>query len=296
MTNINITVPSGNIIIQSYPPEVTIKTDTRIKTTGEVFTPLSLCSEILNKLPISASDKSKTFIDPSCGNGQFLISIAQQRRCLANIFGVDLMVDNVCDTIVRLYLFRLGFVDSYDHTGHTNTLVIDPGHDPNEHPEFDWLVEQNTFQRQYQYKDVSIVVKIAGMAGDDGLIFRCNGMLFPTIVCANSLTFFKDGDVNGFDELTAEIEYFNNLNSEEVITTEIEEIKVVPESEVVYNEIKHTPVVVSKPVIEIPTEIQEHMTVLSNRIERESKMVGMQKSVNDTKKALANLKKKYGIK
>jgi hypothetical protein len=89
---------------------------------------------------------------------------------------------------------------------------------------------------------------------------------------------------------TAEIEHFNSLNSE------VEEFKDVPEPEVVYNEIKHTPVVVSKPVIEVPTEIQEHMTVLSNRIERESKMVGMQKSVNDTKKALATLKKKYGIK
>lgn len=277
--------------------KTTWKSSERINQTGEVFTPLPLCLEILNKLPISASDKSKTFIDPSCGNGQFLISIAQQRKCLANIFGVDLMVDNVCDTIARLHLFKLGYADTFDHMGHTNSLVTDIGHDPEEHPEFDWLMDHimdgGKFTRTYQYKDEVLTISVGGLAGDDGVIFKCNGELYPTIVCANSLTFFKDGDVNGFDELESKIEIFNSNNSTEVITTEIKEVVIEPE--VVYNEIKHTPVV-AKPVIEISPEDQELMDRFIQRIERESKMVGMQKSVNDTKKALANLKKKYGMK
>jgi type I restriction-modification system DNA methylase subunit len=45
----------------------------RVKATGEVFTPTSLVQEILDKLPNSYfTDKTKTVLDPSCGDGQFL--------------------------------------------------------------------------------------------------------------------------------------------------------------------------------------------------------------------------------
>lgn len=45
----------------------------RIKSTGEVFTPTPLVQEILDQLQQDLfSDSSKTFLDNSCGDGQFL--------------------------------------------------------------------------------------------------------------------------------------------------------------------------------------------------------------------------------
>ena len=44
----------------------------RIKATSEVFTPTALAQKILNDLPLEIfTDKTKTFLDNSCGDGQF---------------------------------------------------------------------------------------------------------------------------------------------------------------------------------------------------------------------------------
>jgi type I restriction-modification system DNA methylase subunit len=76
----------------------------RVKATGEVFTPTPLVQEILDKLdPELFKDPTKTFIDPACGDGQFLgeVLIRKVDNCidfeqaLATIYGVDLMQDNV---------------------------------------------------------------------------------------------------------------------------------------------------------------------------------------------------------
>ena len=77
---------------------------TRIKATGEVFTPTPLVQEVLDQLPsVIFTDSTKTFIDPACGDGQ-LLSEALIRKlengiafetALASIYGVDMMQDNV---------------------------------------------------------------------------------------------------------------------------------------------------------------------------------------------------------
>lgn len=76
----------------------------RVKATGEVFTPTLLVQEILDKLdPILFTDPTKTFIDPSCGDGQFLGEVLIRKiengstfeQALGTIYGVDLMQDNV---------------------------------------------------------------------------------------------------------------------------------------------------------------------------------------------------------
>lgn len=77
---------------------------TRVKATGEVFTPTPLVEEILDKMDKSLfSDSTKTFLDPSCGDGQFLASVLYRKlengigfeTALSTIYGVDLMQDNV---------------------------------------------------------------------------------------------------------------------------------------------------------------------------------------------------------
>ena len=76
----------------------------RTKATGEVFTPTPLVQEILNQIPIEQfQDPSKTFLDPSCGDGQFLSEVLIKKmengstfeQALSTIYGVDIMPDNV---------------------------------------------------------------------------------------------------------------------------------------------------------------------------------------------------------
>ena len=76
----------------------------RVKATGEVFTPTELVREMLKQIPIEQfQDPTKTFLDNSCGDGQFLGEVLIRKmengstfeQALSTIYGVDLMQDNV---------------------------------------------------------------------------------------------------------------------------------------------------------------------------------------------------------
>ena len=76
----------------------------RVKATGEVFTPTELVQEILDKIPTEIFiDPNKTYLDPSCGDGQFLGEVLIRKvengidfeQALSTIYGVDIMQDNV---------------------------------------------------------------------------------------------------------------------------------------------------------------------------------------------------------
>jgi type I restriction-modification system DNA methylase subunit len=87
----------------------------RVKATGEVFTPTPLVEEILDKMdPLLFTNSEKTFLDPACGDGQFLASVLYRKlqngidfeTALSTIYGVDLMSDNVDLCRVRLLCGR----------------------------------------------------------------------------------------------------------------------------------------------------------------------------------------------
>ena len=87
----------------------------RVKATGEVFTPTELVREMLEKLPIDQfQDPSKTFLDNSCGDGQFLGEVIIRKmengstfeQALSTTYGVDLMQDNVALCRERLLCGR----------------------------------------------------------------------------------------------------------------------------------------------------------------------------------------------
>lgn len=76
----------------------------RVKVTGEVFTPTELVREMLEQIPIDQfTDPNKTFLDNSCGDGQFLGEVLIRKmemgstfeQALSTVYGVDLMPDNV---------------------------------------------------------------------------------------------------------------------------------------------------------------------------------------------------------
>ena len=87
----------------------------RIKQTAEVFTPTPLVQEMLDKLeeqdPTLFSDPNKTFLDNSCGDGQFLSEVVIRKmersgcnliQALKTTYGVELMEDNVIECKKRL--------------------------------------------------------------------------------------------------------------------------------------------------------------------------------------------------
>ncbi len=76
----------------------------RIERYGEFFTPTALVQEMLDQLPQEQfSDPTKTFLDNSCGDGQFLAEVVIRKlehgstleQALSTTYGVELMRDNV---------------------------------------------------------------------------------------------------------------------------------------------------------------------------------------------------------
>jgi len=84
-----------------------MRTEERKKKLGEVFTPITLVNEMLDKLPPEVWEDGKTFCDPTCGNGNFLVEVLKRKIALGHkelnkVFGVDIMQDNVDECIQRL--------------------------------------------------------------------------------------------------------------------------------------------------------------------------------------------------
>lgn len=82
----------------------------RKKQTAEVFTPDFLINEMLDKLPEEVWEENKTFCDPACGTGNFLIEVLLRKlkkgynplNALKSIYGADIMRDNIRECRERL--------------------------------------------------------------------------------------------------------------------------------------------------------------------------------------------------
>ncbi len=111
----------------SYPslegvPERLVKSTERVRDLGEVFTPVAIVQDMLNLLPadIWQPHPAQTFLEPACGDGNFLVAILARKleaieaaltlipdcqqlemgsvfalESLASIYGVDISADNV---------------------------------------------------------------------------------------------------------------------------------------------------------------------------------------------------------
>ena len=69
------------------------RSDERIDLTGEVFTPIELCSEMVNEIPLEIiKNPDSTFLDPAAGNGNFIIALRDE---LVKYHSVNHVVDNM---------------------------------------------------------------------------------------------------------------------------------------------------------------------------------------------------------
>lgn len=87
------------------------KSKARVKQLGEVFTPPELVNEMLDRLPSEVfTDPTKTFLDPACGTGNFLVAVIRRKvqggsepiQALRTTYGIDIMGDNVAECRERL--------------------------------------------------------------------------------------------------------------------------------------------------------------------------------------------------
>lgn len=105
------------------------RTDDRIKETGEVFTPETLCEQMVADIPEDTlRNPSSTFLDNSAGCGNFLVALLNKltqyhsRDHVVNhmIYAVELMPDNhreLCE--------RMGVATDHPHYVNTNALEYD---------------------------------------------------------------------------------------------------------------------------------------------------------------------------
>lgn len=91
-----------------------IRSKENVKNHGEVFTPLHIVDEMLELFPQEVwEDPSYIFLEPTCGNGNFLKKIAVKRfrsgipiiECFNTVIGMDISKENIRDS--RIYLARV---------------------------------------------------------------------------------------------------------------------------------------------------------------------------------------------
>ncbi len=89
----------------------------RVKDTGEVFTPEWLAIKMLDTLDVDWNNppQDKTFLDPTCGSGNLLVTLAKRGIPVEMLYGVDLMEDNV-ETTKRRLREIFGDTDSVNKT------------------------------------------------------------------------------------------------------------------------------------------------------------------------------------
>jgi len=116
--------------------ETLTKSKERVKALGEVFTPAVLVLEMLDKLPQDCWLSDKTFLEPSCGTGNFLVQILQRKIdmghpplvALSTIYGIDIMQDNVNESRKRMLQIALdgglAFDDLADAVRHLKRNII----------------------------------------------------------------------------------------------------------------------------------------------------------------------------
>lgn len=115
-----------------------IQSEVRVKEFGEVFTPDSIVNDMLDLVDSRLRDKtpeeyiSLTYLEPACGDGQFLIRILDRKlravkklgeenielnliKAVSSIYGIDIQPDNVIKSRERmLSLIVDGNVETFD--------------------------------------------------------------------------------------------------------------------------------------------------------------------------------------
>lgn len=95
--------------------EKLIKSKQRVSDFGEVFTPAHIVKDMCDLVPEEMwVNIDTTFLEPACGNGNFLAEILSRKfrlckdwqdglKALNSVYGIDIQADNVEETKIRLF-------------------------------------------------------------------------------------------------------------------------------------------------------------------------------------------------
>ena len=105
------------------------RSDERINSSGEIFTPMELCREMVSEIPLEKlKDPSTTYLDNSAGSGNFVVALLEKlteyhprEHVLSEmLYAVELMEDNhkeLCE--------RIGVPTDHPHFVCANALEYD---------------------------------------------------------------------------------------------------------------------------------------------------------------------------
>jgi len=111
----------------------------RAKLYGEVFTPPEIVDMMLDMVKEDIENIYKTVLEPSCGNGNFVVAIVERRMKaakndrekligLSNVYGIDIMEDNIMETrertmkVVEQYISSPKAIKVAQHIINTNII------------------------------------------------------------------------------------------------------------------------------------------------------------------------------
>lgn len=123
--------------------EKQVKSKKRVNDYGEVFTSCKTVNEMLDTLPKEMFEIDKTFLEPTCGEGVFIIEILKRKfeNCkrrndytiaLNSVYGMELQKDNVeicignivklCDQYFKLSKYEHELIN--DHIIQADSMKI----------------------------------------------------------------------------------------------------------------------------------------------------------------------------
>lgn len=124
-------------VILPHMPSKLIKSKQRVREFGEVYTPSHIVKDMVDLCEPTISQIDANILEPSCGNGNFLVEILQRKlkncktdtdilKAAGSLFGVDLLADNVEECIKRLLnMIPLHLWGTADQVFRTNIIQGD---------------------------------------------------------------------------------------------------------------------------------------------------------------------------
>jgi len=115
--------------------EEIIKSKERVKEFAEVYTPENIVCDMLDLIPKSDFGIHTTFLEPSCGNGNFIEKILERKfklckskhdvlYSLGTVYGIDIQPDNVEECKERIEKMMLRFGGEVAETYNTNKDLV----------------------------------------------------------------------------------------------------------------------------------------------------------------------------